>query len=94
MDAIISVVSKFVSEHERPNIHGVRSLMTSSTQNVHVIESVREEDNDNDYRQVGQNLSLPLASTSYTFFGTFFTQPTSTTTFIESIQSAPEISSQ
>ena len=30
MDAIISVVSKFVSEYERPNIHGVRSLITSS----------------------------------------------------------------
>ena len=31
MDAITSVVSKFVSEHERPNIRGVLSLMTSSS---------------------------------------------------------------
>ena len=31
MDATISVVGKFVSEYERPNIHGVRSLITSST---------------------------------------------------------------
>ena len=30
MNAIISVVSKFVSEYERPNVHGVRSLITSS----------------------------------------------------------------
>ena len=30
MDDITSVVSKFVSGYERPNMHGVRSLMTSS----------------------------------------------------------------
>ena len=34
MDAIISVVIKFVSEYERPNIHGVRYLMTSSSERM------------------------------------------------------------
>ena len=36
MATIISVVSKFVSEHERPDIHGVRSLITSSISKVYI----------------------------------------------------------
>ena len=37
MAAIISVVSKYVSEHERPNIHGVRYLITSTISSVRKI---------------------------------------------------------
>ena len=45
MTAMISVISKFVSEHECPNIHGVRYFITSSNNVNLLIRGVGNESN-------------------------------------------------